>query len=105
LLLYASIFKTHKFYRVVIATAVVVFAYWIACILTICLLCRPIQFNWDRSITGTCGDFKAISVFSGAFNMVVDIWVVFLPLPVIWSLQMTLQKKWGITASFALGLM
>jgi hypothetical protein len=105
LVLYAGIFKTHKFHKVVVATAVVVFLYWVACVLTISLLCRPVQFNWDHSIPGSCGNVKAIEVFSGAFNMVVDFWVVFLPLPVIWNLQMTLQKKWGITASFALGLM
>jgi hypothetical protein len=105
LILYAGIFKTHRFHKVVIATAVVVFLYFVACVFTISLLCRPVQFNWDRSIAGTCGNVKAIEVFSGAFNMLVDLWVVFLPLPVIWKLQMTLQKEWGITASFALGLM
>ncbi|KAF2463955.1 uncharacterized protein BDR25DRAFT_382817, partial [Lindgomyces ingoldianus] len=36
--------------------------------------------------------------------MVVDIWVVFLPPPVIWKLKMTPKKKWAITASFAVGL-
>jgi hypothetical protein len=105
LLLYAGIFKTHRFQKVVIATAVLVLLYWVACVLTISLLCRPVQFNWDRSIEGTCANVKAIYFLSGAFNMALDLWVVFLPLPVIWNLQMTLQKKWGITASFALGLM
>ncbi|ROW00960.1 hypothetical protein VSDG_02824 [Cytospora chrysosperma] len=36
--------------------------------------------------------------------MAIDIWVVYLPLPTIWRLKLTPQKKWMLTASFAMGL-
>lgn len=86
-------------------TAVVVFLYWVASIPSLLFTCRPIAYNWDPSIDGTCGNLKALEISSGVFNMLVDVWVVFLPLPVIWKLQMSRQKKWAVTASFALGLM
>ncbi|KAF2875737.1 hypothetical protein BDV95DRAFT_603142 [Massariosphaeria phaeospora] len=106
LLTYMEIFRQKSFRRVAITTAAVVVAYWVACVFTISLLCRPIAYNWNRKIKGgTCGNTTAIELFSGAFNMVVDIWVVFLPLPLVWRLQMTKQKKWGVTVSFALGLL
>jgi hypothetical protein len=99
-----EVFSTGSFPWRAKATAGVVFAYWVACILTICLLCRPVSWNWDQSTPGTCGNITAIELFSGAFNMTVDIWVVYLPLPTIWKLQLTPQRKWALTAAFSLGL-
>lgn len=81
-----------------------VFAYWASCVLTTSLLYTPIQYNWDITITGSYGNVIAIELFSSIYNMLVDIWVVFLPLPVIWKLKLTSQKKWTLTAAFSLGL-
>ncbi|KAK8068632.1 hypothetical protein PG996_007744 [Apiospora saccharicola] len=86
------------------ATGAIVSLYWVACILTILLLCRPIQLDWDQNLDGTCGDKRAIEKFSSAFNMVLDLWVVFLPLPMIWDLQLPKGKKWTVTVSFSFGL-
>lgn len=104
LLFYMEIFSINSFRWLAQITAGVVFTYWIACILTTSLLCTPIQYNWDITVKGTCGNLIAIELFSGAFNMIVDIWVVFLPLPVVWKLKLTSQKKWALTAAFSLGL-
>jgi hypothetical protein len=99
-----DLFTTTAFRWPAIATSAVVFGYWIACILTTSLLCQPIQSNWDLSVKGSCGNTVAIEVFSGAFNMAIDIWVVLLPLPTIWKLQLSAQRKWTLTAAFSLGL-
>ncbi|KAL8902134.1 MAG: hypothetical protein Q9207_004866 [Kuettlingeria erythrocarpa] len=37
--------------------------------------------------------------------MVLDVWVVCLPLPIVWQLQMPRKKKIGISGTFALGLL
>ncbi|KAH8785236.1 hypothetical protein F5883DRAFT_636188 [Diaporthe sp. PMI_573] len=62
------------------------------------------SFRWPAVVPGTCGNVVAIEVFSGAFNMVIDVWVVFLPLPTVWKLQLSSQRKWTLTAAFSLGL-
>jgi hypothetical protein len=105
-LLYMDLFRTDTVrYRVLVVTSSVIVAYLVSCILVICLLCQPIQFNWDVTLThGKCGNEVAIEYFSAAFNMVLDLWVVYLPLPTIWTLQLSPQKKWILTASFSLGL-
>lgn len=105
LLLYIEIFRRPGFIRVGVATAAVVGLYYVACVLTICLICSPINFNWNRSIEGTCAHTTAVEIFSAAFNMVLDVWVVWLPLPILWQLQMPKKKKLGISATFALGLL
>lgn len=104
LLLYVDVFCTPVFRWQAIGTATVVIAYLVACIFTICLLCRPLVSNWDLRVKGTCGNQVAIEYFSAAFNMAIDIWVVYLPLPTIWKLQLSPAKKWMLTVSFSLGL-
>jgi hypothetical protein len=47
---------------------------------------------------------NAVAIFSAAFNMALDIWVVCLPLPIIWELNMARKKKFAVSATFALGL-
>lgn len=104
-MLYMEIFKTHKFHWLAVGTAIVVVLYGIAAVLMTLLICRPLAAAWNPTIQGKCGNVFAEVVFSSTFNTVTDVWVVFLPLPVIWKLQMTRQRKWGVTASFAVGLM
>lgn len=82
-----------------------VFLYWLSSVLTIALLCRPVAYNWNRSIPGTCGNVLKIEYASAGFNMGIDLGVVLLPLPIVWRLQMSSRKKIGVTASFAIGIL
>ena len=82
----------------------VVSAYTTFLILTI-LLCIPIEKNYNASIDGHCLPSGTTSYGSGALNVVSDIYVVFLPLPVIWRLNMKLSKRLKLMTVFALGIM
>ncbi|KAJ5115374.1 hypothetical protein NUU61_001133 [Penicillium alfredii] len=105
LLLYIEIFPGHDtFFWCATAVAGLVFLYWVASILTIALLCRPVEYNWNRAIPGVCGDVVKTEYASAGFNMVIDLGVVLLPLPIVWRLHMSSRKKTGVTASFALGI-
>ncbi|KAB8294167.1 hypothetical protein EYC80_009607 [Monilinia laxa] len=103
-LLYIEIFAKPVFYWSAVSTATVVIAYYLACVVTILASCQPISLNWDKTITGTCVNLEAIALFSAAFNMALDIWVVCLPLPIIWDLNMARKRKIAVSATFALGL-
>ena len=77
-----------------------------ATILGACLICHPISFNWDHSIPGGhCGDQKSLDLFIGIFNLLVDVTVVVLPMPVLWGLQMAVGKKVVLSGMFGLGIM
>lgn len=56
-------------------------------------------------IPGSCGDLAKAEMAAAAFNLVLDVLIVLLPVPIVWRLQLPKQKKVGITATFALGLM
>lgn len=106
LLLYMEIFPGNKtFFWCATGVGGLVFLYWVSAVLTIALLCRPVTYNWDHSIPGTCGDVLKIEYASAGFNMGIDLGVVLLPLPIVWRLQMSSRKKTGVTASFAIGVL
>ncbi|KAF2657694.1 hypothetical protein K491DRAFT_676986 [Lophiostoma macrostomum CBS 122681] len=57
------------------------------------LLCIPVQFNWDTTIQGTCR----------CLNLIIDMVVVALPMPMLWRLWSPIAKKIGVAAMFSLG--
>ncbi|OTA95488.1 hypothetical protein M434DRAFT_9736 [Hypoxylon sp. CO27-5] len=104
LMLYMEIFCTRAFRLAAIVAATISFVSLISTIVTICVFCTPIQANWDPTIKGSCGSIPGGEQAAGSISMIFDIIVVALPLPVIWRLQLTRQRKWGISASFTVGL-
>ncbi|KAL3262018.1 hypothetical protein ABHI18_003202 [Aspergillus niger] len=104
LCLYLDLFRGNWFRWCTITTMALVTLYWVASVLTIALLCRPINANWDISINRTCGDITKVEFASGSFNLAVDLLIVSLPMPIVWGLNMPKEKKISVTAAFLLGL-
>lgn len=81
-------------------------AYWLSTVLVAILICRPFAYNWDKvTISGSCGDVSAYYLSTGIVNLVIDVAIVALPLPMLWGLQMKTSKKVSLTAIFSLGAM
>ncbi|PYI00820.1 integral membrane protein PTH11-like protein [Aspergillus sclerotiicarbonarius CBS 121057] len=104
LALYYRIFITPKFRLVVILTAVWVILWLMTMEIVLGLECRPIQKFWDSSVEGKCFNLVAFSYFTNIANLVTDIWIFLLPLPVILRLQITRNKKIGLSLLFSVGL-
>ncbi|KAI4161206.1 MAG: hypothetical protein LQ342_005102 [Letrouitia transgressa] len=104
LAIYLRIF-TSSFYRT--ATWVLVgllIANWVALTVATCLMCIPLNYLWDRTIPGGhCINIDAFYCWSGLFNVVTDIAMLVLPLPVIWKLNTSRNIKVGLTILFATG--
>jgi hypothetical protein len=69
------------------------------------LLCRPIAFNWDKTISGTCGDNRLFYIWLGGINVVVEAVILLLPVPFIYRLQMKTFKKLVVIGLFSVGWM
>ena len=67
--------------------------------------CRPIAFFWDQTISGgTCPvDRIPFFVSTSIINILSDISILVLPLPVLSKLQMGKSKKIGLIGLFLLG--
>ncbi len=45
-----------------------------------------------------------VGVVQGAVNVASDLYIFYLPIPVVWNLQLPLKKKLGVLATFTTGL-
>ena len=106
LALYIRIFRTKSFRWACYVAHAINAAFGAATILGSCLICLPIAYNWDHSIAGGyCGNQKSLDLFIGIFNLLMDVTVVVLPMPVLWGLQMAVGKKMVLSMMFGLGVM
>lgn len=69
------------------------------------LLCRPFKFTWDKTIQGVCGSTTHAYLAIAIVNLVIDLSIVALPMPVLWSLKMPYKKKLAISGILCLGLL
>ena len=68
------------------------------------LECSPRRKLWDPTIHGHCISSNGFGVSSGALNVISDFSILLLPLPLIWRLQMPINKKISVTVVFGFGL-
>ncbi|KAI0552561.1 hypothetical protein F4679DRAFT_581464 [Xylaria curta] len=102
--LYAVIFPSKTFCRVCYATMVVSAAYFLSVLLETFLLCDPVQFNWDKTIpNGKCHNQNLAYLLAGITNIVIDAFIVALPVPKLYGLHIPLAKRIAIGAMFGLG--
>ncbi|KAL8792152.1 MAG: hypothetical protein Q9195_005248 [Heterodermia aff. obscurata] len=106
ILLYVHMFPSRPFRATCIGVMIFNAAFLIATIFAECLICQPLSYRWDLSIEGaSCGDEQALTTYTGGLNLLQDVIVVFLPMPVLWGLpRMTPHKKLGVTCMFGLGI-
>lgn len=79
-------------------------AYFLSVFLETFLLCHPVQFNWDKSIpNGRCNNQNIAYLLAGTTNLVIDAFIVALPIPKLYGIQIMLAKRIAIGAMFGLG--
>jgi len=84
---YLSLFHDPVFKNVTYVLAGLSVSLMVAVAVATLLICRPLAFNWDRSINGTCGDTHGLYLSGGIINLILDISIVTLPMPMLRGLQ------------------
>jgi hypothetical protein len=87
----------------VIATAAFVVAWIVVMEVVLGFSCRPIQAFWGEK-EGTCVNLVAFTYFTNITNLVTDLWIFALPIPIILGLQASREKKIGLCFLFSIGL-
>ncbi|KAK4068213.1 uncharacterized protein Triagg1_7456 [Trichoderma aggressivum f. europaeum] len=103
LALYYRIFVTRKFRLIVLGTACFVCVWVIVMEVTLGLGCRPIKAWWGEA-KGRCINKEAFTYFTNVTNMVTDLWVFLMPIPVILGLQAAKEKRITLCLMFGVGL-
>lgn len=101
---YHRVFVHHVFRRIVLATAAVILAWGIGITVTLLLACRPLPAYWDASVAGKCLKMVTFTYFTNISNLITDVWIFLLPIPMIWHLQLQTKKKLMLSLIFCIGL-
>ena len=65
--------------------------------------CLPLGYIWDPSIKGYCLKIPLAATILAVFNVITDFIILFMPMPVLWKLQMERKEKLQIMGMFLLG--
>lgn len=98
--------KTRNWFFWATTTMIVinVVAYTVAIIMT-CLRCKPVWKIWQPWVDGNCSEQKSTDVATTFINLAMDVVILLLPQPIIWKLNMTRQRRIGVSLIFSMGLL
>lgn len=66
--------------------------------------CTPISFVWDKTILdGTCIDVVSFYFGTAGISTFTDLWILVMPMPMVWGLHLPLRQRVIIMVLFALG--
>lgn len=67
--------------------------------------CNPVAKNWDvtGTLPGKCGPSSSIWIASVVPSVFIDLVILIIPLPRIWSIKTSKSRKFGLTVVFVLG--
>lgn len=104
LVFYYRTFKVYHGFRIALwcMVAFVIAWYFIALFTTI-FRCIPITDIWSAHPTGRCINFSRWAVSTAVLNVLSDLAVLVMPMPLIWKLQLPMHKKIGVSIAFSLG--
>lgn len=106
LAIYLRIFTFRSFRIACWALAAVLVANWFAFTVTAFMMCTPLNYLWNqRVVGGHCFNIDAFYRWSALPNIVTDLVMLILPLPVVWRLHTSRSIKIGLTITFATGSM
>jgi hypothetical protein len=84
----------------------VTIAMWtVVIVLNAFLICSPLASNWDSNIPGGgCANKTAAYTVIGAIDLLTDIALFVLPIPMIWNLHVSRLNKVALFGVFGLGI-
>jgi hypothetical protein len=103
---YLRIFSVEKTFRVACKVLLVyVFCLHLSGFLATIFACTPVRKSWDSTIPGHCVSLVKLASVSGGLTASSDFFILLLPLPVIWRLQMETKQKLALSAVFITGIL
>ncbi|CAK1366983.1 unnamed protein product [Cercospora beticola] len=107
LLTYLRVFTSKNFKISVYIVIGLNLAYGIAFLLVSIFQCLPIHCAWTRwdgsDPTCKCNDINAQGWTSAAFNVILDVLTLSLPLPMLWKMSLNKRKKFLVMMMFSVG--
>ncbi|KAI0839478.1 hypothetical protein F5Y06DRAFT_23125 [Hypoxylon sp. FL0890] len=101
---YRRIFPQKWFRWSLLGVTIFMGAWMFTTVFAIIFQCTPIEFNWDTTIPGGhCIDIGALALVTSILNVLTDVAILVLPLPLVWKLKVTPRRRLGLIILFGLG--
>ncbi|KAI9792578.1 MAG: hypothetical protein M1816_002098 [Peltula sp. TS41687] len=105
LLLYRRIFAPSRRTKVFIGVIVAfLFFFYLSNMIVKIFSCTPRKLIWDKRIPGHCTNPHTLYLVTAIVNVISDFYILLLPLPAIWHLQVPLARRIGLMLAFSAGL-
>lgn len=89
------------------ATLFISYGWCVGSMIAALCACEPISYFWNELIDPTSGSYRYnfyyYYVGNAAANVVTDVLILLVPMPVVWSLQMRTTQKIGVCGVLLLG--
>ncbi|GAP82910.1 putative integral membrane protein [Rosellinia necatrix] len=104
LLLYLRLFRIHHWFRLTTYVLITYIWLWgVSEVIVAIAQCRPIAYQWDKTIDGRCIDQLSYYRWVSVPNVIHDVVMLVLPLPIVWNLQIGLRQKLALSGVFLIG--
>ena len=106
LLFYVRVFPNRWMRLSVYGLTAFTIAWVLAMMLVVIFQCNPVQFFWNREIAGGhCINANDFYFAMAVVSTVVLVTVLFLPVPIIWTLQISYTRRLGLAFVFTIGVL
>ena len=72
-------------------------------VLLVVFECSPVRKAWEPLLPGRCIDIIHVGVASGVVNIIYDVILLIIPIPMVWRLQLAKKMKIAVTGIFMTG--
>ncbi|KAI1084937.1 hypothetical protein F5B20DRAFT_120769 [Whalleya microplaca] len=103
LLFYWRVFHTRSFRVAALAVGGFSGGIFMSNLFVFTLQCIPVSRFWNEKVEGKCIDQHMFYLVSAIINVLGDVAVLTLPIPVVWRLHTSRSKKWSLSFLFLLG--
>ncbi|KAH8667082.1 hypothetical protein BX600DRAFT_436449 [Xylariales sp. PMI_506] len=103
---YYRIVRKNRTWRIIYCVTMSIVTGWaVSQIFVNAFSCIPIQAVWDHTIQGTCEPLSphTMSTISSAGNIITDVIILVLPIPMVMKLKTSSAQKWTLVGLFSLG--
>ncbi|KAI8625556.1 hypothetical protein F5Y19DRAFT_489532 [Xylariaceae sp. FL1651] len=102
---YRRIFRKRSFIHITTALLVIIAAWGVGFFLAVLLQCVPVSGTWDPAVRAHAHCYSPLPAYYAIAisDTIVDVIILIVPQPLIWSLQMPMRRKVAISGIFLLG--
>lgn len=107
LLLYYRYFGISRPFRIALYISAGLIVCWYLAVLFVSIFqCVPVAAFWDRNIKNAkCVNLAQFSTSTGVTNLLTDVIILCLPVPMVWTLHTNKTQKMTLTGIFLLGFL